>query len=151
MTTYPQRSVNPPIAPDSQPFPVARAKNSAQMAYDGRVLMELAQQLKDPVEVLREYGYIGENAFNFVASQMFQNDLKRVIEEMSQGMSFRVRARMMADDVLDSAYGIAMDMGGSEAVRLEAGKWIAKMGDLEPKDKNGGQNQAFVLQIDMRG
>lgn len=119
------------------------------MTFDARVVIELVQEIRDPVDVLQEYGYVDRNAFNLVASAVFQTELHRCIEESSQGLSFRARARIMATDVLETAYNIALDKEASDAVRLDAGKWIARMGDLEPKEKKSDTNTAFVLNINM--
>lgn len=146
MNTHVQNP-QPPVVLAAPRVPLRRS--AAQMTFDDRILIELVQGLRDPVEVLREYGYETRNAFNLVASPVFQAELKRHIEESAQGLTFRNRARMMATDVLESAYDIAMDNQASEAVRLDAGKWIARMGDLEPKEKKGENNNAFVLQINM--
>lgn len=146
MNTHVQ-TVYPPVV-TTAPRNMLR-RSAAQLTFDDRILVELAQELRDPVLVMKEYGYEGRNAFNLVASPIFQSELKRQIDEAHQALDFRQRARLMANDVLEVAYEIATDTEASDANRLDAGKWIAKMGDLEPDDKKQGPNQAFQLILNM--
>lgn len=142
-----QTIVYPPETVDAPR--VSLVRGASDMTFDARIPVELAARLRNPVEVLKTYGYAGKNAFNLVASPVFQIELKRSLEQLIQGLNFRQRAKMLAPDALEQAYTLAMDDDVSAAVRLEAQKWIAKMADEEPKEKKNETNQAFVLQINL--
>lgn len=125
------------------------SRSAGEMTFDPRIPAELAARLKDPQEVLQEYGYTGKNAFNLIASPLFQNELKRCIDETVNGLTFQQRAKLMAPDILEHAYDLATDRELSPAIRLDAQKWIAKMADLEPKEDKASLNQAFQLILNL--
>lgn len=149
MTAHIQTVVYPPEIQDAKRLKMRRSVG--EMTFDPRIAIELAAQLRDPVEILDTYGYSGRNAFNLVASPLFQAELKAAIEQSVQGLTFRQRAKLMAPDVLEHAYDMATDKDISAAVRLDAQKWIAKMADLEPKEDKSTNNNAFQLVINMAG
>jgi hypothetical protein len=140
--------VYPPQIPEQR---LALRRGASEITFDSRIPFELASRLRDPVEVLRGYGYVGQNAFNLVASPVFQSELKRNLEQVIQGLTFRARAKLMAPDVLEHAYDLATDKDVSSAVRLDAQKFIIKMADEEPREKKNDANNAFVLQINLGG
>lgn len=120
------------------------------MTFDPRIPFEMAARLKHPKDILRDYGFVGRDAFTLVASPLFQAELKRCLEELvASGLSFRQRARMLAPDALETAYDLMTDNEVSPAVRADTAKWIAKMADVEPKEKSSGVNDRFVLQINL--
>ena len=124
---YLPTTVSPAIADENRQ---RLKRSSVDMTFDARIPAELAARLRDPVETLRDYGYIDENAFNLVASPIFQIELKRSLEEHVLGLSFRQRAKLMGPDALEEAYSMMTDVDVSPAVRLESAKWVAKMGAL---------------------
>jgi hypothetical protein len=122
-------------------------RGSASIAYDSRIVFELATRLRNPVEVMREYGYDQAQARLLIVNETFQNDLKRCVGELVDGVTFRTRARMMASDALEQVYNIVRSQTAGDSVRVDGAKWLAKMGELEPKEKSTGGNNAFVFQI----
>lgn len=149
MTTNLQTVIYPPEIQDAKRLKLRRG--AAEMTFDPRIAVELAAQLRDPVEILASYGYSGRNAFILVSSPAFQVELKAALEQSVQGLSFRQRAKIMAPDVLEHAYDLATDKDVSPAVRLDAHKWIVKMADQEPKEDKSQNNNAFQLVINMAG
>lgn len=143
----PQIIVPPEVATAPR---VALRRSAADLTFDERIPAELAARLRDPMAVLKSYGYSGKNAFNLIASPVFQVELKRALEQFIQGLTFRTRAKLMAADVLEHAYDLATDAANvAPPVRLAAQQWIAKMADLEPKEDKNTTNQAFQLVINL--
>ena len=135
-------------APQSLMKATDLARGPDAMFFDPRIPWELAVQVADPQAVLAAYGYTGRGAFDLVAHPVFQRELRRHIDGLTTGLTFRKRCEIIADDLLSHAYALASSNETSDAVRAEMIKWVAKMADLEPKDKNA-TNNAFVLQINM--
>ena len=122
-------------------------RDADEMTFDQRIPMELAAQLRDPMLVLKEYGYTGDDAFHLVASPLFQGELQRCLEEISQGLTFRQRAKMMAPDALAAGHRLVRSRKTPPDVRLAAAKFIVNMADVVPKDDKAAPNQAFQLVI----
>lgn len=106
-----------------------------------RMACELALGLEDPLIVFRRYGYDKDQALALLQSEQFGRTLDKISKEVrEQGLSFRAKARAMAEDLLPEAYAIATDELASSAVRADLIQWITRVADLEPapKEKGGG-------------
>jgi hypothetical protein len=121
-----------------------------------RMACELALGLEDPLVIFRRYGYDKDQALALLQSEQFGRLLDRIGKEVrEQGLSFRAKARAMAEDLLPEAYAIATDELASSAVRADLIQWITRVADLEPapKDKGagGGTGGGFSMTIVFAG
>lgn len=105
-----------------------------------RLACELAFALEPPEETFQRYNYSIEQAAVLLEMPSFVKLLDRVTTEVREaGLTFRAKARIMAEELLPQAFEMATDPYCSGAVRMDAIKWSAKMGDLEPKQKDEGK------------
>ncbi len=110
---------------------------------DERMACELVLRLDDPDRIFTRYGYGRDQALALLQSQEFAATLSRVESEMkAQGLSFRAKARAIAEDLLPEAYALATDEQQSASVRADLIQWFARMGDLEPAPKKGNDGGA---------
>lgn len=130
----------------------------AGTTFDVRLVYDLVIGLDDAATVFRRYGVSEETAAKLLGHPTFQQALKVARDDVTaNGTGFRVKARVMAEDLLEEAYVIAKDSEQPANVRADLIKWAAKMGDLEPapKDKvgggGGGQGGGFSLSITLVG
>jgi len=108
-----------------------------------RLAYELALKLDDSATIFTRHGYTGEQALALLETQEFPVLLERVVEEVREkGLSFRAKARVMAEDLLQHGYEIATDELASAAVRADLIQWMARVADLEPAKKDGKDNGA---------
>lgn len=118
-----------------------------------RMACELALKMEDAEAIFRAYDYTPEQAAELCESQAFVTLLERVTKEIqSSGLTFKAKAKAIAEDSLPYAYEMLSDPNCSAAVRLGTIQWVAKMAghDVPPKDdaKVGG---GFTLSIQFSG
>ena len=119
-----------------------------------RLACELALKMETPEEVFRRHGYEAGEAVALLESPAFIAILERVATEVREtGLSFRMKARAIAEDLLPEAFDMATDPTVSSSVRLDAIKWAAKVADLEPrvKEEQKGTGGGLTLNIMFAG
>lgn len=120
-----------------------------------RLAFELA--LAQPIEagsVFANHGYTQEQSIGILSDPTFAKLLERVTKEVKEnGLSFRNKARMQAEDLLQHSYALATDPEVSSAVRLDAIKSTVKWAGLEPKEKDdkGTGTGGLTLNISFAG
>lgn len=74
-----------------------------------------------------------------LAHEPFQALVKYYITELQQnGYTFRMKAALQAEDLLQDAYLMAKSKHTPATVRADLIKWHAKVAALEPRDKEPG-------------
>lgn len=120
-----------------------------------RLAFELALgQPGDAGTVFANHGYTQEQAVAVLSDPNFAKLLERVTKEVKEnGVSFRNKVRMQAEDLLQHSYALATDPEVSSAVRLDAIKSTVKWAGLEPKEKDdkGGAGGGLTLNISFAG
>ena len=143
---------------DDQPELTAIELRDARMALipavyktnHERLACELALRLEPAEDVFARYGYDAVAAVTLMESPGFSGMLEKVSREIqANGLSFRNKARAIAEDLLPHAYEMATDPFVSASVRADLIQWAAKVGDLEPKrdDKDQKAGGGLVLNI----
>ena len=115
-----------------------------------RLAVELALKLDDPTAIFARHGYDAHQALALLQSPDFAALLERVAKEVQeQGLSFRAKARVMAEDLLQHGYELATDELASAAVRADLIQWFSRIADLEPapKEKAGGPGTGGGLSL----
>ena len=125
------------IIPNRQAARLA-ALPAAYKSQHERLAYELALKLDDSAVIFQRHGYTGEQALALLETGEFPALLERVVQEVREkGLSFRAKARVMAEDLLQHGYEIATDDQASSAVRADLIQWMARVADLEPAKKDG--------------
>lgn len=128
-------------------------KSAAQMSFDPKLVMELAMELDSPSVVFARYGYTPEEMAALIGNKHFITALKDMMDQVKKdGLSFKMKAKMQAEDLLQQSYSMATNPDTPAAVRADIIKWTAKMADLEPKSTDGkSMGQGFQLNITFAG
>ena len=119
-----------------------------------RLAVELALHVDDASEIFQRYSYSDEQAADLVESPAFialmQQAQKAVVEE---GLSFKMKAKLIAGELLPYAHDLATDPLISAAVRLQSIQWAAKMAGFEPKEAkdDGRTGGGLTLSITFAG
>jgi len=120
-----------------------------------RLACEIAIGLDEHVAIFARHGYTTDQALALLETREFSLTLERVTKEVREsGLSFRSKARAMAEDLLPHAYEIATDEYASAAVRADIIQWMARVADLEPAKKDGkepGTGGGLTLNITFAG
>lgn len=119
-----------------------------------RLAVELAlarSMAEEPAEVFARYGYSGEQAMALLEQPGFSAMLERIAKEVqTSGLTFKAKAKAIAEDLLPHAYEMATDPLCSSAVRADLIKWAAKISGYEPSGKDdvksgGGLNLSITF------
>ena len=106
-----------------------------------RLAYELALKLDESPVIFQRHGYDAGQALALIETPEFSKLLERVAKDVrEQGLTFRAKARVMAEDLLQHGYEIATDEYASAAVRADLIQWFARVADLEPAVKKDGTN-----------
>lgn len=119
------------------------------LELSSEMLLEMAKGFDTWPAIAERYGITGAAYDKMVAWEPFQKEIKRVEERLeAEGFSFKLKAGLMATDLLDQLYKDAKSPNTTPLQRLEINKFFAKMADYEPKaaqvQQSGG---GFVFQI----
>lgn len=118
-----------------------------------RLACELALKMDSTEEVFARYGYDAAGAAELMESPAFTALLARIgVEIRENGLSFRQKAKAIAEELLPTAFDIATDPLQSAAVRADLIKWAAKVAGHEPNPKEAPVGGAgFSLHLTFAG
>lgn len=133
--------------------PGYKPESGSDMSFDPRLAYELALGLTKPHEVFEKYGLEQERAVELVRTPAFIATVRKYKQEIEEGgVSFRLKAKIQAEDLLTHSYLIATDPETPASVRADLIKWTARVADLEPRDsKEKGAAGGFNLSITFAG
>lgn len=125
-----------------------------QRNWDDKFALDFAMTLEGsgskPAELLAEYEFeaadlerFGQEPLFVQRVEYFQNQLKE------HGASFRVKAKMQAELLLDKSWDIIHNPDVSPAVQADLIKWTARMGALEPNKDTGAADGGVKINIIM--
>ena len=126
---------------------------AAEMSFDPRIAYEVALGIDEPEKVIAKYGLTEEQAAALALTPAFVATVAKYKEEvMAGGVSFKLKAKIQAEDLLSHSYLIATDPEAPMAVRADLIKWTTRVAGLEPKeDKGAGVGGGFTLNISFAG
>ena len=119
-----------------------------------RLACELALRMDDTDAVFERYGYSPEAAQELMESPAFAVLLAKVGTEIREnGLSFRLKAKAISEELLPTAFDLATDPLCSAAVRADLIKWAARVAGNEPAPAKGVEQGSggFTLSITFAG
>lgn len=116
-----------------------------------KFVFELAAGLEEPDHIAEKY-HINPDAWDAMRhDENFRKvvDAKRA-ELQKSGYTFRLKAALAAEDLLDEVYIGAKAPDASLSAKLESFKYLTKIAGLEPKeDKNMAVGPGFSISINL--
>lgn len=130
-----------------------RPTSGAELTFDPRIAYEIALGVDQPGAVFEKYGFAEEQAAALAANPAFMATVAKYQEEvLASGVSFKLKAKIQAEDLLTHSYLIATDPEAPMSVRADLIKWTARVAGLEPKEEKGsGAGGGFTLNISFAG
>lgn len=118
-----------------------------------KFVLELAAGMEDPDALARRYNLTDTGWAQLRDDNNFQKVVEAKRTELQKsGYTFRLKAALAAESLLDDIYLGAKDIDASLSAKLEAFKYLTKLGGLEPKeDKGAVQGSGFTIRIDLSG
>lgn len=130
-------------------MPLGYAQHSAtEHSFDPRLAYELALDIESPTTIFDRYGYDPSEAMRLLKVPAFIATVKDYkVQVQETGITFKLKARVQAEDLLTHSYEIATDPDMPPAVRADLIKWTAQMAELGPKKDAGGVGGGTALTL----
>ncbi len=94
----------------------------------------MAIGMEEPDQIASRYGFEGIEWKKLQAWKPFNDAVAKQKAELEQnGVTFRIKAKALTEDVFEDAYKIARSNDATLLQKLEFIKLGAKLGDMEPK------------------
>lgn len=137
--------------PERTPGPLAEQ-------WDPRLPYELALEMDEPGNVFAKFGIDQDGAIRMLQNPVFAAKLRAYRAEIvAKGVSFRLKAKVQAEDLLTHSYEMATDPETPPSVRADLIKWTAAVAELGPPKETskdgggGGTGGGFSLNITFTG
>lgn len=111
------------------PVPYKPALSASQ-----ELILNIAMGMEEPSAIAARYGIEGDDWAKLQAYRPFQIAVEKQKAELeASGLTFRVKAKALTEDVFEEAYKIARSNDATLMQKLEFIKLGAKLADMEPK------------------
>jgi len=105
-----------------------------RLTISSEMVAEIAAGLEDPKDIAFRHGIAGQAWEELKNWPPFQNAVAtQKAEYEKSGFTFKMKARLLTEDVFDQAYKFAKSTETSLLQKLEFIKVGAKLGEMEPK------------------
>lgn len=127
-------------------------RDPAQLGYPPTLPIEIALKTASMETIRQEYGYTHEEWAELPRNPAFVADLASAVEMVKkEGMSFKLKARLQAEELLKTSWRLIHDNATGAAVRADLIKATMRWAGYENKEgagASGGSN--FNIQINLR-
>ena len=115
---------------DSEFLPAYKPALSAPQ----ELILNIAIGMEEPAVIAARYGIEGDDWIRLQGYKPFQIAVEKQKAELeASGLTFRVKAKALTEDVFEEAYKIARSNDATLMQKLEFIKLGAKLADMEPK------------------
>lgn len=129
------------------PFEV---RDPSELGFPPMLPMELALRIDTPQRICAHYGISRPQFEQIIAHPVFVKRYQEAIEQLKvDGMSFKVKARMQAEDFLATSFAMVKNPATSDAVRADLIKNTVRWAGYDAKAVESGQSNAFNIQINL--
>lgn len=98
------------------------------------LILNIAIGMEEPAVIAARYGIEGDDWIRLQSYKPFQIAVEKQKAELeASGLTFRVKAKALTEDVFEEAYKIARSNDATLMQKLEFIKLGAKLADMEPK------------------
>ena len=105
-----------------------------RLSVPSEMVAEIAAGMEEPKDIAFRYGIVGKAWEDLKKWVPFQNAVSAQRAEYEKsGFTFKVKARVLTEDVFEQAYKFAKSSETSLLQKLEFVKLGAKLADMEPK------------------
>lgn len=113
------------------------------------MVVAMATGLEEPYEIAKRYGFDGNRWQQLKKWQPFLDAVAAQRAEFeTNGMTFKIKAKALTEDVFEDAYKVARSNDASLLQKLEFIKLGAKLADMEPKNTaQVAQGPGFSISI----
>lgn len=138
---------------DLQDEPARAPRDPAALGYPPMLPVELALREKPVQAIVTAYGIDLPRWRELCADEVFKADLEaRVIELKQDGMSFKLKARLQAEELLKTSWNLIHEISTPAAVKADLIKHTVRVAGLDAsRDQGLGSSTAVgtALQINI--
>lgn len=119
-------------------------ENPAELGYPVTLPIEVALKTAPIPRICEAYGLSREDWEGLCHNPAFVADVAAAREELKkEGMSFKMKARLQADELLKTSWGLIHDRSGDvpPSVKADLIKFTVRAAGLEADPKTTSQNQ----------
>lgn len=140
-----------PEAPTVPQFLPSSARAQHQNPYDPRLIVDLARNIDPVSDILARYGLSQEELDRLFTHPAFRRDLAETTRDLHEtGERFRLNARAIAEQGLETLDGLMHDPETPASVVLSIMQTLARWARLEPgKDDDKGSAPTVNIQINV--
>lgn len=125
-------------------------RNPAELGYPPMLPVELALRIETPAKICALYGIEKDEFAAIIKHPVFIKAYGEAVESLkTDGMSFKLKARIQAEDYLKTSYQMVHDKNTSDAVRADLLKNTVRWAGYDAKATESGSNNAFNIQINL--
>lgn len=115
------------------------------------MLLQIATGMEEPWVIAERFGFSAERYTVLAKWPPYMAQLEAKVAELkATGVTFRIQAQFMAEDLARDVYREAKSADSTFVQKLEALRTFTKLGDLEPKaNAVASTGPAFSIQINL--
>ena len=120
--------------------------------FEHKIEFEVAMKYEPLATVMERYDVTLEHMMLLKTHKPFLLAVKQFQREIQeQGITFKMKAKMLAEDLIDTAYLMSKDLTTPASVRMDGIKNIVRWAELEPQKnkEDTGSMPTFAIQINL--
>lgn len=127
------------------------ARDPAKLGYPPTLPIEIALKTAPLSRIREEYGYTEEEWAELKFNPNFREDLSKAIQTVKvEGMSFRLKARLQAEEMLKTSWRLIHDPATAAAVKADLIKSTMRWAGYDNKESAiSGGGVGFAIQINL--
>lgn len=129
---------------------VLAARDPSKLGFPAMLPVELALKIDTPSVVCAAYGIDKDGLQALLHNAVFVKAYQDAVEMLKiEGMSFKLKARMQAEDLLATSYTMVKNVNTSDAVRADLIKSTVRWAGWDAKAADANAGPAFNIQINL--
>lgn len=125
-------------------------RDPSQLGFPPMLPIELALRLDTPQKICAAYNIPKDEFVEITRHPVFIKAYKEAVEALkTEGVSFKMKARMQAEDYLATAYAMVKNANTSDAVRADLIKATTRWAGYDAKENAAGAGTGFNIQINL--
>lgn len=125
-------------------------RNPADLGYPPMLPVELALRIETPSNICAIYGITKDEFATIIKHPVFIKAYQEAVESLKvDGMSFKLKAKMQAEDYLKTSYQMVQDKNTSDSVRADLLKNTVRWAGYDAKAVEAGNGSSFNIQINL--
>ena len=131
--------------------PIAETlRDPSQLGYPPMLPVELALRIETPAAICAIYGISRDEFVEIIRHPVFIKAYQEAMESLKvDGMSFKLKAKMQAEEYLKTSYQMVQDKNTSDSVRADLLKSTVRWAGYEAKAVDANTGGQFNIQINL--